>query len=173
MAGAGAGEAAAKSGAMRCDLVVGAGSDGSVTLTGLATSGVTASGQYTLVISKAGDKNDGMEQSGNFTVAAGGASTLSTVTLAGEPGATYQATLTVSSKAGTHTCRRDSARSTLSPGSRLGGPSSEPKPNEGQERPSLRAAGPLRPAVLLGWAPILGSPPTWGLVRPKRNWVLT
>ena len=82
-------------------------SGGAVDLTALASSASAASGNYRLVVAKRGDAGGAdVEQSGSFTLAAGGTRTLSSVSMTLERGAIYDAKLVVTSRSGKFTCSR-------------------------------------------------------------------
>jgi hypothetical protein len=81
-----------------------------VTLSAMARSGIAIAGSYHLVVAKSGAAGgSNIEQSGGFSVAPGGQSTLSSVSLSLERGATYEAQLTVSWSGGTVSCLRSFA----------------------------------------------------------------
>ena len=78
-----------------------------VDLTAVATSSVATSGSYRLVVTKRGEAGGSdIEQAGGFAVAAGETSTLSTISMTLEPGAAYDARLTVLTGAGRSSCSR-------------------------------------------------------------------
>ena len=72
-----------------------------------ASASQAASGSYRLTVTKRGEAGGAnVEQSGNFSVGAGGTSSLSTISMSMERGATYDAVLTVRSQSGQVTCSR-------------------------------------------------------------------
>ena len=97
---------AKSAGPVQCELNVSS-TGGGVMLTGVARAAIAASGSYSLIIAKDGDSGSAdIEQGGNFSVGAGGSSTLSQVNINLERGASYSAILTVTSKSGSFTCRK-------------------------------------------------------------------
>ena len=106
LAAAGHSDAAGSNHGLTCEVRVrpaGAGVD----LTAIANSAVTASGKYRLVVIKRGPAGGTeIEQSGSFSIEAGGVSNLSSVSPTLESGATYDAELTITSQSIQITCRR-------------------------------------------------------------------
>jgi hypothetical protein len=94
---------------VRCELST-ASAGGGLILSALARSGIATAGSYHLVVVKSGAAGGSdIEQSGDFSLAPGGQSTLSSVSLGLERGASYQAQLTVSWSGGTVSCARSFA----------------------------------------------------------------
>ena len=106
LAAAGHSDAAGSNHGLTCEIRVRpAGAE--VDLTAIAKSAVTASGKYRLVVIKRGPAGGTeIEQSGSFSIEAGGVSNLSNVSLTLETGATYDAELTITSQGIRITCRR-------------------------------------------------------------------
>jgi hypothetical protein len=104
--------AAAKStirsaGPLTCELRAAPAGSGMVLVSALARASAPASGRYSLSLAKDGDASGAdMQQEGAFTVAPGGASTLSEISMNLEPGASYSAVLTLSWGGGRITCRQ-------------------------------------------------------------------
>jgi hypothetical protein len=93
-------------GGVQCELRVSP-LDGAMLLTGVAHASRATSGRYSLTIAKDGDTSGAdMQQEGSFSVAAGGASTLSEVNMSLEPDANYTAVLTLVTGGGRISCRQ-------------------------------------------------------------------
>jgi hypothetical protein len=96
----------AQAGPLHCELQASP-EAGGITLSAIANSSVPATGGYRLVVSKSGGAGgSAIDQSGDFALAPGAASTLGAVSMNLERGATYQARLTVTWKGGTVSCAR-------------------------------------------------------------------
>ena len=80
---------------------------GGVVLRSVASATIAAHGNYSLAVNKDGDAGSSdISQGGGFSLAPGGASTLSEVNLSLEKGASYEAVLTLSWKGGSVSCRK-------------------------------------------------------------------
>lgn len=90
----------AEAGPLRCELQV-SGQGSAVSLEAVVLSSTRADGTYQLHVSGPGSD---IAQSGEFSVAAGGKSSLSSVTLAGD--GAYTARLSVTSSAGSSRCTK-------------------------------------------------------------------
>jgi hypothetical protein len=100
--GVSSGTTAANAGpGLSCDIEV-SHSGGGVTLKGVVTSGVAADGTYTLKVTSAGSGSSNINQSGDFSVGAGRAAQLATVSLGGN--GSYQARLSVTVDGHTTSC---------------------------------------------------------------------
>ncbi len=86
---------------LSCDIEV-MHSGGGVTLKGIVASGAAADGTYTLKVTSAGSGSSNINQSGDFSVGAGGVEQLATVSLGGD--GIYSARLSVTANGHTTSC---------------------------------------------------------------------
>ena len=80
---------------------------GGVVLRSIASARIAARGNYSLAVNKDGDAGSSdISQDGGFSLAPGGASTLSEVNLSLERGASYEAVLTLTWAGGSVSCHK-------------------------------------------------------------------